>query len=142
MSALGLPSTDFEAGWEDFGLEDEDETIGETGKEEGDDSVKGKAGKEKEGEPGKTSKKKEKGETIATGDLESGKKEEGEIREKRKKEGNTTATDEKGEKSKGRRKRRTCIAAKPPVKKFCTRQTTGPLPSWSKSLSADNPLTS
>ena len=30
MSALGLPSTDFEAGWEDFGLEDEDETIGET----------------------------------------------------------------------------------------------------------------
>ena len=133
-------------------MEDEEiMVVGETGKEEeGDDTVKGKAGnvvkgkagKEKEGEPGKTSKKKEKGETIATGDLESGKKEEGEIREKRKKEGNTTATDEKGEKSKGRRKRRTCIAAKPPVKKFCTRQTTGPLPSWSKSLSADNPLTS
>lgn len=52
-------------------------------KEEGDDSVKGKAGKEKEGEPGKTSKKKEKGETIAMEDEEimvigeTGKEEEG-----------------------------------------------------------------
>lgn len=56
---------------------------------------------------------------------------------KKKEEGNTLGV---GEPSTAR-KRRTCVI-QPPVKKFCTRQNTGPLPNWSKSMSPDNPLNS
>ena len=40
----------------------------------------------------------------------------------------------------GKDRKRRRHAPKLPIKRFCTRQNTGPMPNWSKSLSADHPL--